>query len=385
MRWTLLARDASRRIVGVIPAGSFKLTLRHNEVGSWTLSVPRELTPEGWPEPGSGLIFLREGKVVASGNVDEETFSWSADSTDDSGGTGKWELTGDTDLGRIAYRIVYPSHNRPWSQQNIEAHFESTDYANTLLRRLVSRQAGPDALPSRRVQGLYLRQGEPQLGNQFTAKLRFTPLLEAMRSIALTGGGLAFDIVDDLAGGLEFRTWQPSDRSNVAQFGVEIGNVVNLHVRRSSPVCTSALVAAQGEGTDRFTYEQSDEDAVARWGRREMFIDQRQAGDAEIDVIIQAAEEALAENGEQTAVSAEIIDTPTVQWGRDYGLGDKVSVLTPFGQVSDLVREVDIEVDEGGVETIRSVIGTVDPMTDDPLATTVEKLMARISQLERAL
>ena len=380
MRWTLLARDADRRIVGVLPTGSFKLTLRFNEVGSWSLKVPREATPAGWPAPGSGLIFLREGRVVASGQVDEESFSWSADG---SNGGGSYELTGDTDLGRIAYRVVYPRPDRPWSSQNEDAHFLSEDVASTVLRRIVTHQTGPDALPSRRVPGLRLRPGEAPIGKTLRVKLRFTPLLDALRSVALDGGGLAFDVVDDLGGGLEFRTWQPVDRTDVALFGVEVGNVVSLQVRRASPVATVALVAGQGEGTQRVTVEVSDADAADRWGRRELFVDAR--GSDELSELIREGEETLADSGEQTAISAVILDTPTTQWGRDFGLGDRVSVLTPFGQVSDLVREVEIEVDEAGVETTRSVIGTADPMTDDPLAATVEKLTKRISQLERAL
>lgn len=380
MRWTLLARDADRRIAGVLPAGSFKLTLRFNEVGSWSLKIPREATPAGWPAPGSGLIFLREGKVVASGHVDEEAFAWSADGES---GSGSYELTGDTDLGRIAYRVVYPRPDRPWASQTEEAYFLSEDVASTVLRRIVTHQAGPDALPSRRVPGLRLRSGETPVGKSLRVKLRFTPLLDALRSVALDGGGLAFDVVDDLGGGLEFRTWQPVDRTNVAQFGVEIGNVVSLNVRRASPVATVALVAGQGEGVERDTVEVEDADATAKWGRREQFVDAR--GYDELAELIRSGNETLAESGEQTAVSVTILDTPMTQWGRDYGLGDRVSVLTPFGQVTDLVREVEITVDEGGVETTRSVIGTTDPMTDDPLAATVERLMKRISELERAL
>ena len=383
--WTLLARAADRSIVGVLSGYSLTLTLRWNEVGSWALNLPRESAPAGWPAPGTGLVMMRDGKVVASGNWDEETFAWSADPGDQNAGQGRYTLAGDTDLARLAYRIVYPDWDSAWTAQSF-SHYINTGTGEGVLRNFVNRQAGSIALTARRVPGLQLGTAVG-VGTTITVRERFSLLLDAMRSAATLSGGLAFDVRDTLGGNTQFVVWQPVDRTSTARFGVELGNVASMEIRRTSPVATTALVAGADELTARQTLEKSNAAAVALWGRRELFVDQRQVGETEDadEEYEQAADEVLADQGEQFSVAAVTIDTPALQWGRDYQLGDKVSVLTPFGPIDDLVRQVDISVDDTGVEDIRSTIGTNDVASDDPLASTVRRLTARISQIERAL
>lgn len=378
MAWQLLARDADRSIVGELSGYSLSLTIRYNEVGSWTLAVPPEATPSGWPAPGAGLVILRDGEVIASGEIDEQEFTWSADGP----GTGEYRITGDTDLARLGYRIVYPDWDTPWEQQAVAYYTDpGITKAEQLMRRLVNRQCGPISQADRRVPGL--DSGNiAGLGLDTSIQERFTPLLDALRKLAFDGGGLAFDVIDTLDGELRFDVWEPVDRSGAVRFGVELGNVTSLTVRSSAPTATAVLLAAQGEKEERTLREYR-----ASGERREVFLDQRQidgsAAEAEAEYE-RAGMETLASSGPQTAVSVQVIDTETVQWGRDYRVGDLVSVMTPFGAVSDIVREVQVEVDPTGVETVSSVIGTADASTTDPLASTVRALQRRISQLERA-
>lgn len=389
MTWQLLARMPDRKIGGLLDGASFKLTLRHNEVGSWSVDVPRERTPAGWPAPGVGIIAIRDGAVVASGDLDEQGFTWSSDPGDESAGPGNYTLTGSTDLARLGYRVVYPTPGQPWESQTNAYYAYGPDTGEEVLRVTVNQQAGSLAPSPRRVAGL--RLGAPTgAGSTVRISERFTPLLDALRKVALAAGGLAFDVRDALDGGQDFVVWQPLDRTGSARFGVELGNVASLAVQRVAPTGTTALIAAQGEAGARTLVEIPDPSADSAWGRREAFLDQRQV-DAELSPAEQQAEyekaaaEAFADAAEASAVSAVILDTPAVKWGRDYGLGDRVSVLTPFGAVVDVVRQVDIAVDEAGVEDITSVIGTTDPTTDDPLAGVVRAMSKRISQLERSL
>lgn len=389
MGWQLLARTPDRQIAGLLSGWSFKLSLRYNEVGSWSLNIPAEGTPAGWPAPGCGLIFIRDGKVWASGNLDDRDFSWSADPDDEAAGPGTYGLTGDTDLGRLAYRTIYPTPGADWEGAQGDYWTYGPDTAEEVMRVTVNWQAGSLARPARRVPGL--RLGTPTgAGSQVRISERFTPLLDGLRKVALAGGGLAFDVRDALDGNLDFTVRPTADRTDTARFGRELGNVVSLNVLQAAPNATVALIAAQGEKEQRELVEIADPDADPAWGRRELFIDQRDVSSDQTDTdrmaeYDKAAAEAFATDGEQTAVSAVIRDTPVVQLGRDYDLGDRVSVLTPFGPVADLVRQVDVEVDATGVEEITSVIGTTDPTTTDPMAATQRAMDKRISRLERSL
>lgn len=391
MGWTLLARAPDRSIAGTLVAYELKLTLVLNEVGSFELTVPKEATPDGWPAPGAGLIAIRDSQVVASGNIDAESYAWSADPTEESTGPGQWTLTGDTDLARLAYRIVYPTPGRDWDEQT-NAHYTwpatGTALAEEVMRVVVNQQAGSLAPDERRVPGLRLGPASGAGGSTRISE-RFTPLLDALRTVALAGGGLIFDVTDTLDGHMEFTVREPADRSTTARFGVELGNLTTLTVQRAAPVTTIALVAGIGSGADRELAAFGDPDADPAWERRETFLDQRQvdsdaAQDERYAEYAKAAAEHLADNGEKTSVAATITDTETVQWGRDYQLGDLVSILTPYGPVTDLVRQVDIEISPEGVEDITSVIGNPDPATSDPLADTARRLADRIGRLERA-
>lgn len=393
MTWQVLARNADRAIVGVLSGWSLSLTLRLNEVGSWRLNVPRDLVPTGWPTAGDGIIVLRDNRVVASGNLDDDSYAWAADPNDATGGAGRYTLQGDTDLGRLAYRVTYPTPSTAWGAGQA-AYWRypfdgTTSNAEDVLRVTVNYQAGSLALGDRRVPGLTLAAAKG-IGGQVRISERFTMLLDALRTVARAGGGLVFDVTDNLGGGLVFDVREPVDRTTSARFAVDLGNVERLTAQRVSPSITVALVAAQGEKELRELTEIADPTADAAWGRREGFLDQRQVDDGATPAeraaeYAKAAADAFGSGAEQSSIAAEILDTAAVRWGRDYDLGDRVSVVVPWGTVTELVRAVDVTVTETGVERVASIIGHADTIVANPLNKTVRQLLKRISQLERSL
>src|SRR5690606_35005629 len=170
-----------------------------------------ELTPEGWPTIDSGLVVMRGTKVVASGQIESIRYEWSA-----SEGAGVYVITGDTDLARIAYRVVYPEYNKSWESQAAAYYTDpGITGAEQLIRRLVNRQCGPISLPSRRVFGLDSGDVEG-IGAPTTIKERFSNLLEVVRKLAHDGGNLIVDIRDTLAGELYLDIREPLDLTQVA-------------------------------------------------------------------------------------------------------------------------------------------------------------------------
>lgn len=391
--WQLLAADAARTILAVLSGWSLSLSLRHNAVGSWKVTLPVEAAPKGWPTQGCRLLCVRDGQVMTPGVWDEAPLGWSAEPDGEGSGPGRYELSGDTDLGRVGYHVCYPNPGREWARQDQATHYTHPDQpqpAETVLRRLIDYQCGSNALPARRVAGLRAGLGAG-LGEPATVAERFTGLLDACRRIAAAGGGLAFDVRDDLAGGLELVVWQPRDLTATAVFGPGLGNVTELRVQQTAPTGTVALIAGQGSGKERALVELADEHADPVWGRREVFVDQRQTADE--DEYLKAGREALGEAAATYAVSATIIDTPRLRFGHDYGLGDKVTVQPPvpgLAPLTDLVTEVKIEVADTGEEQVTSTIGAADPTAGgavggDPLIGDLTRLRARVSQLERSL
>lgn len=399
--WTLLARDTNREIMGVLEGWALDLTLRLNEVGSWSITVPRETIPApgDWPRQFSGLVMLRDGVPVASGQVESTTFEWSASPDDDAAGPGNYSISGATDMLSLGWRIVYPNPDGVWSYGGQEGTpyyvrpgNDETLPAGELMRQIVNEQAGSLARSERRVPGL--RIGQPlDIGAQVKVRDRFSNLLDLLREVALAGGNLVFDVVDALDSNFDFVVREPTDRTLTARFGPELGNVTSLKMQYAAPTVTAALVAAGGELDSRYLQEFPDE--LAGQGRRfEALVDQRQVGSADSnnevtpeqeEELVKKAEEVLAEGAAQTAVSARILDTPHVQWLRDYNIGDLVSIQTPLGAVTDFVREVRVKVDETGYEQIETTIGTEEATQEDPMARVVKRMQRRLYQLEKGL
>src|SRR5690606_12685813 len=184
------------------------------------------------------------------GQIETVKHSWSSQQ-----GAGVYEITGDTDLARIAYRVVYPDWDAQWEDQAVAYYTDpGITKAEQLIRRLVNRQCGPISLPNRRVYGL--NSGPVAgIGADTTIKERFGNLLDVVRRLALDGGNLIVDIRDTLAGQLYLDIRYPQDLSQVAVFGPEIGNVTELEMEWTAPVATAALLAAQGDKEERVLRE----------------------------------------------------------------------------------------------------------------------------------
>jgi len=404
--YVVLARNADYTIAGALRTYALSATLNFNAVGSIEIGVPLEVCPTGWPHAGAGVVVVRDNQVWASGTWDQQAYSWSADSESDDGGPGKLTLTFDTDLGRLAYRIVYPKPDVSWTDQqdlgaaddDSGAWYEASGNAETLLRNLVNLNAGAGAVAARREPHLTL-DVIAGVGEDTTVKERFTPLLDAMRTVALAGGGLGFDVRQDLssAQSLKFSVYQPVDRTASVRFSPELGNLASLSLEHSAPTANVVLTAGSGQKNKRNTLETPNDDSVAEWGRRETFRDQRQAGADPADEptteeqeeawteMEKDAADALVEGDEQASFTATAIDTPSCTYGVHYNLGDKVSAgVDSLGfVVSEVVRAVQVQVDEKGNEEVTVSIGTGDEDQTGWLKP-VKDLEKRLSYLERA-
>ncbi|MGW9170159.1 Gp37-like protein [Streptomyces decoyicus] len=103
-----------------------------------------------------------------------------------------------------------------------------------------------------------------------------------------------------------------------------------------------------------------------------------------LTVIEAAADAALAEGASNGNFQIYPIDTPQCMFGRDYFVGDKVTVAIDGVEYVDVVRKVTISVDDGGkVSSATSVIG--EQGTGEPLNLykTVFELREKLRKLER--
>jgi hypothetical protein len=240
--------------------------------------------------------------------------------------------------------------------------------------------------------------------------------MELLTSLAVNGGGLGFRVVqvDD---SLEFQVYKPSDKTRSAFFSPLLGNLAAFDYSNENPEANYVLVGGGGEGAARIIKQKGDSSSIAKYGRMESFVDQRNTSeDGELN---QSLDEELTSKSEKHSFNFTPIDTPQLAFGRDYGLGDMMSIVltqpneivtketlqyfVSFYQtvqeenirirkiqekldvIQDIVREVKISISPSGA-TISPVVGTQDSNTNTILGIfdKMKKITKRISNLERS-
>jgi len=195
-------------------------------------------------------------------------------------------------------------------------------------------------------------------------------LLDAITdAIGETGdkGGCDFR-VERVVGGYEFKTYAPffgtdrrrgnPDGNKPTVFSFENGNMRNPDYKEIwAEEVTAAYGLWQGGGMERSIYERTNAAALAEspYSRREGAYDLRDVSQPDqIDAIL---DQALIDDGLQTFVTAEILQTDACLYGRDWWFGDLVTLDLPGGRTFDMrVVEVQGGIDGENEERIEGVI-----------------------------
>lgn len=372
MSWKLRRRRALGLEGQIDDFIKLEMVLRFNGVSTWTLDLPADGTDAAVMDFDGGLVVSRDGQTVMSGPVAARDRVWNAK-------TNALTLAGVDDTVWLARRLALPDPAGP--PYDTQAYDVRTGPAETVMHGFVDYNAGPSAKSERQVPGLILA---PDLGRgtSVTGRGRFHPLHELLPRLALAGGDLGFRIVQD-GDQLLFEVYEPSDLTGTAKFSEGLGNLAELKYFERAPAGNYAYVAGGGEGTARVIVEGGDSGSIVRYGRHEMFVDQRQTED--VGELTQKRDETLDESAARTGLGITPIDTERLAYGIDYRLGDRVTAIVDGTSIADVLREVHIVLDGDGV-TVKPTIGT--PGQHDPrrvlnIFDRFDQLNQRVGQLER--
>jgi hypothetical protein len=373
---TVKIRDAGYGFLGEASEyTALTIEPRHNDVGTWELVVPADADTTPYllaaNNPGGGIVVIRDGITLLSGPF--RAARWSRN---DDTGAGTYTITGVDDNWHLTTRTVYPQPTLPPESTTAVAYRPGPDDAESLMFDLVANNLGPAApLTARRLAGLTLAENEER-GPTFTAPpYRYTVLLEALQQLSVlseTGSDpttrLGFRIVQD-GNTLVFSVYNSVDRVDTARFSFEFGNLENAEWTSTGPTATYLVLGAGiDQATDGtriaaqlFTYERTD---TLYPPRVEQFVDVGTIDPAAVDAqdqLDQQASDTFDSAAGQTGVALTPVDTPRLRFGRDYGLGDHVSVTLP-GLVSFTapVRAVTLTYTAAEGERIGVAVGTTD-------------------------
>ncbi|MEU5433816.1 siphovirus ReqiPepy6 Gp37-like family protein [Streptomyces sp. NPDC020719] len=374
-------RDKSLTRLGLIRPEdlALELTDTFNNVGTWKLVLASEHPlADTLRIPGSGLIITGHDDVLMSGPVVSSEY---AATPEDRRGSIAFEGVSDTVI--LSDMLAWPEPTNPDVRKQKTGHDERSGAAETVMHGYVNANCGPAAPVARRRANLVMG---PNQGRGPTVKksARFPALGELLTEIASVAG-LGFRIVQR-GSQLVFETYAVADRTREVRLDVLAGTLAGQRVSVSTPGATRVIVAGQGEQEDRTLIPVDNTTSIGAetdWGRRiEKFVDQRNTDDEK--ELTQAGSEVLADSGKtSTAVQAVPVEDSTMEFGVDWRLGDRVTVIAGGQELTAPVTGLVIKANDDGFH-VGTLLG--DPSAFDPNAAATAKAattQSRVSALER--
>ncbi|MFM9637596.1 siphovirus ReqiPepy6 Gp37-like family protein [Streptomyces turgidiscabies] len=361
---------------------SLDVTKRFNEPGSGSLTVPARPDVMAQLQPGNRLVVIRDGSVWLAGPMEIPTdFSWSLA---EDPGWGSVTVNFSDDLATVAGFITWPTPANAWDLQpaNTSRQITNTN-AETIIRQLVTENCGPAARTDRRIPAFAL-DTVAGVGTATTASTRFEPLLDVCRRVAVDGGKIGFR-TRQTATQLLFGCYAPRDLTSTARFSVALGNLRSIQAKRSAPTVTHALVAGTepSAGTTGRAYLQvADAAAAASWWRVEKYVDGSADNNANGE-LTQAGNQEIAAGAAPVQLATVTVDTDDLRAGRDFDLGDRVTVALPYGvEITDLVRSIHLQASPESGEYVSTLVGSPEATTDPEMVKALRTLGRRLGRLE---
>ena len=391
----------SRKVVGgvdvrgdEVPVHDAEVRLRYNDVSTGLLSVP--FTPKAWTQLGRGkrVEVRRHRRTILNGPITDRELVVDGDNPD-----GAISVTVESEEGQLADRVCFPNPAVPFLSQTNGATYVQTAPGETVAKILVNLNAGPGAIPERRIIGLTVEPDQAR-GLTYLTILRYQNLLSTLQVLGRDWGPFGFR-VDSTPTGRVFRVFDPPDLSASVRFSVALHNLGSHTYRDSAPTTTYGMAEGvlkelkdeAGVVTRVATpvrYDETTSDpASLQWGRRaETWTDVGDNLETE-DELHGPVREAL---GAGTTTIALTLD-PSADYLTTADpvtlLGARVTVqVGPAGytdtiEVVDVVREVRLLYDlADGTDDVIPTVGS-DGATATLLVPQLGGIDRRLSLLER--
>lgn len=353
-----------------------ELTLRFNDVGGWRMTLPTQSLAAQALAFGGGLVVIRNGESLLSGDVRSLDRNWTAN-----GDT--LIADGPDDMTLLADELASPDPSLAGPPYNTQVADVRSGAAETVLKQYVNLNIGPGAVTARQRAGLVM-ETDTAAGAAVIGSARWQPLLELLQPLA-EHGGLGMRLVQTNIGTgftRQFSTYSPVDQLG-AIFSADLGTLSSYRYTLRASEANYFIAGGTGEGTARNVREGGDTAAIATYGRIAQFLDMRNTtSNSEID---QTIADNLTSKAQKSELRLTPLDVPSLQFGTDYGLGDQIKVVVDGTTVQDVVRTVVITLTTDKGETVTPYVGS--PALADKFVQRLFREMktqaARLRNLER--
>ena len=215
---TIEIRDKDlNRVAQVMPDDlvGAQFVLKHNDVGTWQLSLHASSRIIDYiTAPGAGIILEGQSGTIFSGPMVSAELSQS--NTDP---LGTWLVAGVDDSVILRDRLAYPDPSEDDVTAQTQSHDERSDPAETVLKGYVSANliSGPSV---RQVANLTL-EADSGRGETVFGRARFDNLQEFFYGLAQSGG-IGYNILQQ-NGDLEFYVYETADRTSLVRLDIDNG------------------------------------------------------------------------------------------------------------------------------------------------------------------
>ncbi|MEU5111719.1 siphovirus ReqiPepy6 Gp37-like family protein [Streptomyces longwoodensis] len=377
----LLVTDENLQVQGDPPEWtSLDATLRFNEPGTGTVEMAAHPYVMAQLQPGRRLVVIRDQAVWMAGPMEvPQDWSWGVGNQGEAP-PGVVTVNFTDDLALPAGYITWPAPASAWSAQPNTARTITATNAETIIRTLINENCGPGARTDRRIPNFALAAAAG-VGTTTSVNTRFEGLLATCRRVALDGGGLGFR-TRQTTSQILFEVYAPVDRTATARFSEGLGNLRAVSYKQSAPTVTHALVTGSESATPRAYVEVANTTAAATWWRVEQLVNGT-ADNNNNGELGQDGREALANGAQPVELATVTVDTEDLKAGRDYSLGDKVTVVLPTGvEVADLVRSIHLQATPDSGEYVTTLLGSPEATTDPQVVRLLRVLGRRLGRLE---
>lgn len=402
--------------------------LRYNDVGSWSLRVPVASQQAKLLGPGKGLVVWYEGleRPLMSGPVRQVRRTWGPEDN----GLGSIEFSGPDDNTLFAERLCFPDRANGLTlpgtngfggyRQTKAWDGDDTSYsAERLVHELAYYNMGPGNNAGRRALGVSLSlTGAPSATAypRTNYKLRFETITEALKTRLETatdsGGNKApvayrwvWDQVLEQTVLLVTKPYSDPSLGKGVRFSQEIGNLRSFEYVLAAPranmftmgldqeddtkpetqnlfLADKRTEAPEWKMTAEIFAEHNDVSLYKRDTEGLIIIGTDDKPIIDMEAINAAIAQDLSEYGPTGSLSIEPIDTAGCMFGRDYWLGDLVTVIEDGEEITDVLREVHIT-DDGSGPVIIPTIGSPDASETPNLYKSVQRLWTALNRIQR--
>lgn len=362
----------------------FTAVLRYNAIGTWTVSLPvGHPMATALSTPGAGIIVSYGGNVLLSGPA---TWMQTVQKVEEPDGV--IQITGLDDSVVLRDRLAYPTPTTADVTLQTSAYDVRTGPAEDVMKQYVNVNCGPGAAAVRVIPNLIV---DPTSSTGATVKgsARFDVLYELLQQLAdaslNAGTAIGFNVVQS-GTSLVFDTYLPTDRSSYIRMDIANNRLLESTYSLAQPKTTRVIVGGSGDLTARTFAERASAASLAAetaWGRRiESFVDSRDSADA--TALATAGDSVLGTDGRaQVTASIKPTDDSSMLFGKDWFLGDTVTVVIGTYELAAVVTEIGFSIQEDGVR-LYSTIGEPKLQTyEAQILARQADLVSRMNNLEK--